>query len=43
MLWLNDIIYTSKEGFYRKKVTCIIIFIIRIFPNFDFVILVLFS
>ena len=44
ILWLNKIILLSKKGFRTKKirVTYIIIFIICIFPNFGFVIILFF-
>ena len=42
ILWQNKIISLSKSVFTKKKVTYIIIFIIRIFPNFDFVIIYFF-
>ena len=37
IMWLNKIISLNKQRFYKKIVTCIIIFIICILTNFGFV------
>ena len=42
ILWVNKMLYSSKYGLHLKILTYIIIFIIRIFPKFDFVIILFF-